>query len=85
VDDGVAPDSERRQRLPPNESGCRSTAWGVAIAGAVSARVADGLEEEGFVQARLLGKALRAALLTLVSGDRLTATAIIQPPSRSPP
>jgi hypothetical protein len=41
-------------------------AVGLAIASALSARVADGLAEEGFAQARFLGKALKAALLTLV-------------------
>jgi hypothetical protein len=40
---------------------------GVAIANALSQRVATGLAEEGFAQARLMAKTLKGALLTLVT------------------
>lgn len=41
-------------------------AVGLVIANALSDRVADGLEEEGFAQARLMGKTVKAGLLTFV-------------------
>lgn len=41
-------------------------AVGLVIANAVSHRVAEGLEEEGFAQARLMAKTLKGALLTVV-------------------
>lgn len=40
---------------------------GVAISNGLSARVADGLEEEGFGHARLLAKTLKGTLLALVA------------------
>lgn len=40
---------------------------GVVIANGLSARVADGLEEEGFAHARLFAKILKGALLALVA------------------
>ena len=40
---------------------------GVVIANGVSHRVAVGLEEEGFAQARLMAKTFKGALLTLVA------------------
>jgi len=42
-------------------------AVGVVIANGVSHRVAVGLEEEGFAQARLMAKTFKGALLTLVA------------------
>ena len=40
---------------------------GVVISNGLSARVADGLEEEGFAHARLFAKSLKGALLALVA------------------
>lgn len=40
---------------------------GVVIANGLSARVAEGLEEEGFAHARLFAKSLKGALLALVA------------------
>ena len=40
---------------------------GVGISNGLSARVADGLEEEGFAHARLFAKSLKGALLALVA------------------
>jgi Mechanosensitive ion channel, conserved TM helix len=42
-------------------------AVGVVVSNGLSTRVADGLREEGFAHARLLGKTLKGALLSLVA------------------